>query len=65
MLIVLHKDYQNIFSRMAWMLVTIYLSVFLFSFFSYLSRRKFGTEKKFTKETSNGRFDEKISYFTT
>ena len=31
-LIVFNKDYQNVFSRMAWMLVTIYLGVFLFSF---------------------------------
>ncbi|PHR58483.1 MAG: hypothetical protein COA44_03290 [Arcobacter sp.] len=55
-LIVFNKDYQNVFSRMAWMLVTIYLGVFLFSFLSYLSRRKFGTQKK---------FDDKISYIDT
>ena len=55
-LIVFHKDYQNVFSRMAWMLVTIYLGVFFFSFLSYLSRRKFGIQKK---------FDDKISYIDT
>ena len=55
-LIILHKDYQNVFSRMAWMLVTIYIGVFLFSFLSYLSRRKFGIQKK---------FDDTISYIDT
>jgi len=55
-LIIFHKDYQNTFSRMALMLVTIYMGVFLFSFLSYLSRKKFGIVKK---------FDEKISYIDT
>lgn len=51
-LIVFHKDYQNVFSRMAWMLVTMYLGVFFFSFLSYLSRKKFGIKKKFDDKTS-------------
>ena len=55
-LIVLNKDYQNVFARLAWMLVTIYIGFFLFSFFSYLSRKKFGIEKK---------FDDNISYIDT
>ena len=46
-LIIFHKDYQNTFSRMALMLVTIYMGVFLFGLLSYLSRKKFGIEKKF------------------
>jgi len=56
LLIMFHKDYQNVFSRMAWMLVTIYAGLFLFSFSSYLSRRKFGIEKN---------FDDKVSYIDT
>jgi len=55
-LIIFHKDYQNTFSRMGLMLVTIYVSAFLFSLLSYLSRKKFGVEKK---------FDDKISYIDT
>jgi len=54
--IIFHQDYQHVFSKMAWMLVTIYFSVFLFSFLSYLSRKKFGIERK---------HDEKVSYVET
>jgi len=64
-LIIFHKDYQNIFARLAWSLVTMYLGVFFFSFLSYLSRKKFGIEKKFTKEVSSGRLDDVTSYIDT
>lgn len=46
-LIVWHKDYQNFFARLAWSLVTIYAGVFIFGFFSFLSRKKFGVQKRF------------------
>jgi len=55
-LVIFHKDYQNLFGRLAWTLITVYIGLFLFSFFSYLSRKKFGIEKN---------FDEKISYIDT
>ena len=51
-LINFHKDYQNIFSRLAWMLVTIYVGAFFFSLLSFLSRKKFGIKKKFDDVTS-------------
>lgn len=43
----LSKDYQSLFGRLAWTIVTIYIGLLLFSFVSYLSRKKFGIEKKF------------------
>lgn len=51
-LIIFHKDYENTFSRMALMLVTIYGGVFLFSALSFFSRKKFGFEKKFDDKTT-------------
>ncbi|MDF1881386.1 mechanosensitive ion channel family protein, partial [Sulfurimonas sp. MAG313] len=50
-LIILNQDYQNFFSNLALMLVSIYFSVFLFSFLSFLSRKKFGLEKKLDEKT--------------
>ena len=55
-LIILQKDYQNIFSRLAWTLLTVYIGLFLFSFSSYLSRKKFGIQKQ---------FEDNISYIDT
>lgn len=55
-LIIFHQDYQNTFSRLALMLVTIYGGVFLFSALSFVSRKKFGTEKM---------FDDKKTYIDT
>ncbi len=45
-LIIWSKDYQSLFARLAWTIVCIYLGLLLFSFVSYLSRKKFGIEKK-------------------
>lgn len=55
-LINLHRDYQNIFSRLALTLLVIYMGVFFFSFLSYLSRKKFGVKKI---------FDDNVSYIDT
>jgi len=55
-LINLNKDYQNAFSRLAWTLLAIYLGVFFFNLFSYLSRKKFGIKKT---------FDDKVTYIDT
>lgn len=51
-LIIFNKDYQNIFAHLAWTFVTIFIGLFFFSLFSYLSRKKFGIEKIFEEETS-------------
>jgi hypothetical protein len=56
LLIIFHKDYQNLFARLGWTLVTIYVGVFIFSFFSFLSRKKFGLEK---------RMDDALKYIDT
>jgi hypothetical protein len=55
-LINFHKDYQNLFFRLALTFLVIYIGVFFFSFLSYLSRKKFGIKKS---------FDENISYIDT